>query len=122
MEGDDRACGGEGHGALLVGHRVLARLEWQVEHRQREQHLGEIVRCVGEMRRKKSGFAVVPGIVEPESTRPHQAGDLLVYGQVVVVVFGPFLRAFDVAIERTLRQLLAIIHKEFSWRFALGIV
>ncbi len=102
MEGDDRALRGKGHAPGIVDDLVLGGFEGEVEHGQGEHHLGEVVRGVGEVGRQEAALAVKAGIVKPEGAGADQAGDLLLDGQVVVVVLRPFLRRLDVAVKRAI--------------------
>ena len=50
------------------------------------------------MPRQEWPLAVVAGVVEPEGADRHQVGNLLLDGQVIVVILGPFHGGIDPAV------------------------
>ena len=74
--------------------------EGDVEHGEREQHLGEVAGGGGKFAGVETAFTVPGGVVAPESVGGDQAVDLLLDRQVVVVVLRPFLGGFHGAVER----------------------
>ena len=96
---DHRAAGRERHLRALELGLVLGRLERQIEQGQRREHLGEVVRRLGQVRREERLFGrIVCGVVAPERVDRDQRGDLLLERQVVVVALDPFHRLVELAV------------------------
>ena len=71
---------------------MLRRLKRQIEHRQREHHLGEIPPRFREVRRDKRHLPIPRRIVAPERIDRDEIGVLLRQRELVVIVLRPFLR------------------------------
>ena len=80
---------------------VRGRLERQVQHGQRQHHLGEIRRGFREGLRQKGRLAIVRCIVRPEGVDRHAVGDLLLDRQVIIIVLSQFLRLIELLEEAT---------------------
>ena len=92
---------------------MLGGIEGQVQHGQREHHLREAPRRLGEVGGEEWPVPVVLGVVQPEAVDGHQRGVLLLDGQVVVVVLDPLLRLVELAVELAdifqFREILVVV-------------
>ena len=82
-------------------HVVLRRLEGQVEHGEREHHLGEVAVRLGDVRGEERHFPPggdPRGVIAPEGVDWDEIGGLLLDGQAVVIVLRPFLGRAELAV------------------------
>ena len=99
VEDDHRPARREVHLRPVELRLVLGRLERQIEHGQGHQHFGEVARRGGQIPRQERRRRVVLRVILPEGVDGDQGGVLLIDGQVVIVVLGPFPGLVELAVE-----------------------
>jgi hypothetical protein len=98
VKGDQRTLGGQGHARAVVGGLVLCGVEWEIQHREGEHHLGEVARGLGPVVGEERPRTVVPGIVGPKRVDGDELIILLLDRQLVVVVLRPLLGFVELAV------------------------